>query len=187
MNLGGNTMQLLDGRTYAFQWDSDIYVILPKAKAGETIHFAHRKDKKALVCTAKEVDSIIVAGVPNLLLQRAGFIQIYHFISDKNGNRTISRDELKVLKKEKPDDYLYEESQILSWEYLDKRITELEKSGGFGGIGTETIVGGVKSSNENNKIKILEDGTMEVNPISFDKLYTGEENNIVISGGNAEP
>ena len=121
-------MQLLDGRTYAFQWDKDIYVILPKAKAGETIHFAHRKDKKALVVTAKEVDSIIVAGVPNLLLQRAGFIQIYRFISDKNGSRTISRNELKVLKKEKPDDYLYEESQILSWEYLDKRITELEKT-----------------------------------------------------------
>ena len=57
-------MQLLDGRTYAFQWDRDIYVILPKAKAGETIHFAHRKDKKALVVTAKEVNSIIVAGVP---------------------------------------------------------------------------------------------------------------------------
>ena len=78
--------------------------------------------------TAIEIDSVIVAEVPNLLLQRAGFIQIYRFISDKNGSRTISRNELKVLKKEKPDDYLYEESQILSWEYLDKRITELEKT-----------------------------------------------------------
>lgn len=178
-------MQLLDGRTDAFQWDRDIYVILPKAKAGETIHFAHDKDKKALVVTAKEVDSIIVAGVPNLLLQRAGFIQIYHFISDKNGSRTISRNELKVLKKEKPDDYLYEESQILSWEYLDKRITELEKSSGFGGIGTETIVGGVKSSNENNKIKILEDGTMTVNPISVNKLISESGEEMVFSGGQA--
>ena len=26
-------MQLLDGRTYAFQWDSNIYVVLPKANA----------------------------------------------------------------------------------------------------------------------------------------------------------
>ena len=25
MNLGENTMRLLDRRTYAFQWDSDIY------------------------------------------------------------------------------------------------------------------------------------------------------------------
>ena len=121
-------MRLLDGRRYAYQWDSNIYVILPKAKIGEEIHFAHRKDKKALVMTAIEIDSVIVAEVPNLLLQRAGFIQVYHFISDKKGNRTINRDELKVLEREKPDDYLYEESEIWSWEYLDKRITELEKT-----------------------------------------------------------
>lgn len=121
-------MRLLDGRSYAYQWDSNIYVILPKAKIGEEIHFAHRKDKKALVVNAIEIDSIIVAEVPNLLLQRAGFIQVYHFISDKKGNRTINRDELKVLEREKPDDYLYEESEIWSWEYLDKRITELEKT-----------------------------------------------------------
>ena len=121
-------MRLLDGRSYAYQWDSNIYVILPKAKMGEEIHFAHRKDKKALVVNAIEIDSIIVAEVPNLLLQRAGFIQVYHFISDKKGNRTINRDELKVLEREKPDDYLYEESEIWSWEYLDKRITELEKT-----------------------------------------------------------
>ena len=121
-------MRLLDGRSYAYQWDSNIYVILPKAKIGEEIHFAHRKDKKALVMTAIEIDSVIVAEVPNLLLQRAGFIQVYHFISDKKGNRTINRDELKVLEREKPDDYLYEESEIWSWEYLDKRITELEKT-----------------------------------------------------------
>lgn len=38
-------MRLLDGRSYAYQWDSNIYVILPKAKIGEEIHFAHRKDK----------------------------------------------------------------------------------------------------------------------------------------------
>ena len=73
----------------------------------------------------------------------------------------------------------------MSWEYLDKRITELEKSGGFGGIGTETIVGGVKSSNENNKIKILEDGTMMVNPISVNKLFSESGEEMVFSGGQA--
>lgn len=132
-------MRLLDGRSYAYQWDSNIYVILPKAKIGEEIHFAHRKDKKALVMTAIEIDSVIVAEVPNLLLQRAGFIQVYHFISDKKGNRTINRDELKVLEREKPDDYLYEESEIWSWEYLDKRITELEKTISEEAINTKAL------------------------------------------------
>lgn len=178
-------MQLLDKRIYAFQWDSNIYVVLPKANVGDEVHFAHRKDKRSLVVIAKEIDATVVAMVPNLLLQKAGFIQIYHFITDEKGNRTVNREELKVLEKEKPDDYLYEESQVLSWEYLDKRITALEKGGGSGGIGTETTVGGVKSSNEPNKIKILEDGTMEVNPISFEKLYTEGTGDVVISGGGA--
>ena len=110
--------------------------------------------------------------VPNLLLQKAGFIQIYHFITDEKGNRTVNREELKVLEKEKPDDYLYEESQVLSWEYLDKRITALEKGGaGSGSIGTETTVGGVKSSNEPNKIKILEDGNYEYDIESMNAHY----------------
>ena len=48
-------MRLLDERTYAFQWDSNIYVVLPKANVGDEIHFAHRKDKKSLVVIAKEI------------------------------------------------------------------------------------------------------------------------------------
>lgn len=180
-------MRLLDERSYAFQWDSDICVLLPNAKVGDEVHFAHRKDKKSLVTTAKLVGETVVAQVPNLLLQKAGFIQIYHFITDEKGNRTISRDELKVLEKEKPDDYLYEESQILSWEYLDKRISELEKKGGIGEIpiGTETTIGGVKSSGEENKVKILDDGVMEVNTISLDRLSSSETGGIIFDCGEA--
>lgn len=189
-------MKTFDHRGFAFQWDSDIYVLLPKAKAGDEVHFAHRKDKKSLVVIAKELEItvegestfIVAAQVPNILLQRAGFIQVYHFVSGPRGNRTVNREELKVLEKEKPDDYVYEESQVLSWGYLDKRIKALEEGSGSGGgwngsIGTDTTVGGVKSSNEPNKVKILEDGTMEINLISLDKLFA--EDDYIISGGTA--
>lgn len=192
-------MKTFDHRGFAFQWDSDIYVLLPKAKAGDEIHFAHRKDKKSLVVIAKELEItvegestyIVAAQVPNILLQRAGFIQVYHFVSGPRGNRTVNREELKVLEKEKPDDYVYEESQVLSWGYLDKRIRALEENGVGGGggggwngsIGTDTTVGGVKSSNAINKIKILDDGTMEINLISLDKLLVPEET--ILSGGTA--
>lgn len=69
-------MRLLDERTYAFQWDSNIYVVLPKVNVGDEVHFAHRKDKKSLVVIAKEIDSTVVAMVPNLLLQKAGFMPV---------------------------------------------------------------------------------------------------------------
>ena len=57
MNLGGNTMQLLNGRTYAFQWDSDIYVILPKAKIGEEI--TSRKSNKRKIKEAIRKKEVI--------------------------------------------------------------------------------------------------------------------------------
>lgn len=180
-------MRTFDHRGFAFQWDSDIYVMLPKAKPGDEIHFAHRKDKKSLVVIAKELEVtvegesnyLVAAQVPNILLQRAGFIQVYHYVSDARGNRTMNREELKVLEKEKPDDYIYEESQVLSWAYLDKRITALEKNGSGGGSGGS----GVVSSEDINKIRILDDGTMEINLISFDKLFTTDDS--IISGGTA--
>ena len=50
-------MQLLDGRTYAFQWDSDIYVILPKTKIGEEI--TSRKSNKRKIKEAIRKKEII--------------------------------------------------------------------------------------------------------------------------------
>ena len=50
-------MQLLNGRTYAFQWDSDIYVILPKAKIGEEI--TSRKSNKRKIKEAIRKKEVI--------------------------------------------------------------------------------------------------------------------------------
>ena len=49
--------------------------------------------------------------------------------------------------------------------------------------GSEKL-GGVKSSNELNKIEILEDGTMEVNPISTDLLVNGTDT-LILNCGSA--
>lgn len=43
----------------------------------------------------------------------------------------------------------------------------------------------VKSSTENNKVSITEDGTMEINSFTFDKLVQNESDEFVIFGGNA--
>lgn len=40
----------------------------------------------------------------------------------------------------------------------------------------------VKSSDEDNKVKILDDGTMEVNTVSFSKLIVDEDDVLILDG-----
>ena len=47
------------------------------------------------------------------------------------------------------------------------------------------LPGLVKSSDEDNKIKVESDGTMSVNRVSTDKLYVPENSELILSGGSA--
>lgn len=52
-------------------------------------------------------------------------------------------------------------------------------------IATDSLIGVVKGSNAENKIKIDTDGTMEVNSLNINKLVQGPEDVLVLDGGNA--
>lgn len=53
-------------------------------------------------------------------------------------------------------------------------------------VATSALLGLVKSSEEDNKVKVLEDGIMEVNRVSAMKLYLGADEELVLTGGAAE-
>lgn len=65
--------------------------------------------------------------------------------------------------------------------YTDSVITALPNSGPIAG----TLLGLVKSSDEDNKIKVETDGTMSVNRVSTDKLYVAEGSELILNGGSA--
>ena len=65
--------------------------------------------------------------------------------------------------------------------YTDSVITALPNSGPIAG----DLLGLVKSSGEDNKIKVETDGTMSVNRISTDKLYVAEGSELILNGGSA--
>ena len=66
-------------------------------------------------------------------------------------------------------------------DYTNSVITALPNSGPVAGA----LLGLVKSSDEDNKIKVETDGTMSVNRISTDKLYVAEGSELVLNGGSA--
>lgn len=77
-------------------------------------------------------------------------------------------------------DYVFETPLNTNPVILNQKLDELVKESGGG-----HYEGGVVSSNETNKVKILSDGTMEVNSLSVDKILPSDKTTLVIYGGNA--
>ena len=71
-------------------------------------------------------------------------------------------------------DYVFETPHNTNPAILNQKLDELVKeSGGH-------YEGGVVSSDEANKIKILSDGTMEVNSLSVDKILPSNKTTLII-------
>ena len=96
-------------------------------------------------------------------------------------NASYLREWLRGEKMSKQDviDYVFETPLNTNPAILNQKLDELVKeSGGH-------YEGGVVSSDEANKIKILSDGTMEVNSLSVDKILPSNKTTLIIYGGSA--
>lgn len=102
---------------YFWQWDSNQQLIVDDDTIFE-VHFSNRSDTTALVCEIKEVDGIRVVDVPNILLQKAWYLHVYAFAE----NRTKYEKTFEVKGRDKPADYVYTETEVKSFEELEKKV-----------------------------------------------------------------
>lgn len=102
---------------YFWQWDSNQQLIVDDDTIFE-VHFSNRSDTTALVCEIKEVDGIRVVDVPNILLQKAWYLHVYAFAE----NRTEYEKTFEVKGRDKPADYVYTETEVKSFEELEKKV-----------------------------------------------------------------
>lgn len=102
------------------QWDKDRKVIVTGFEGGAEVHFASPGDDHgAYVVELTDGE----AAVPNVLLTMAGVINVYVYPAD----RTVFAAALPVMAREKPDDYIYTETEVLSYKTLDEKIGDLAK------------------------------------------------------------
>ncbi len=102
------------------QWDQDRKVIVTGFEGGAEVHFASPGDDHgAYVVELTDGE----AAVPNVLLTMAGVINVYVYPVD----RTVFAAALPVMAREKPDDYIYTETEVLSYKTLDEKIGDLAK------------------------------------------------------------
>ncbi len=112
--------RIADGREHFYQWDIDRQVVVDDPSIVE-VHFCNRTEDVSLV--VEVVDGL--ANVPNILLQSNFDIRVFGY----DGKATRHDAVFKVKAKTKPSDYVYTETEIKSYEYLENKIREIEEQG----------------------------------------------------------
>lgn len=125
-------IELENGARFLKQWQQDKKVIIDNFFPGTRVEFSAKYDCKdsALPVKAYVDGDHVVADIPNILLQVAGYIRVSVLPStDDTENGPEIRD-IRVVQAEKPADYVYRETKTISYEALEKRVEELEKNSG---------------------------------------------------------
>lgn len=111
--------KIQDGRENFVQWDLNRKIFVEDESITQ-VHFANLSNQNALVTEVKNH----LADVPNVLLQDYGTILIYGC----DGNYTKYSEAYRVLRREKPDNYVYTETEVLNYNNLLERINNVEGS-----------------------------------------------------------
>lgn len=172
--------EIFDGRKDFFQWDLNQKIIV--AEKFDRLHFAI--GGKIEATEVKEIDGQFVAEVPNIILQIAGHLIVYAYVIGKDDEETITKIQecFWIKGRPKPPDYVYTETEVLSYETIRKDVDELEKrvkyieeNGGGSGGGTP---GGYYTPS------VSDDGTLSWNA-SSEKMPEVPDANI--KGPKGEP
>lgn len=122
-------LRIKGGRSCFYQWDSGQTVIVEHEGTIHEVHFAHKDDERSLTVITKEIENGVEANVPNILLQSSEDIFAYLVFRDEDGTETRKSVRIPVLSRPKPETYVYTESEVLNYAYLDERLKELEGEG----------------------------------------------------------
>ena len=114
--------------SYFWQWDLDRKLIVEDAGVCSQVHF-YNGFGEALVSLIRNEDGFRVVDVPNILLQKSEPIQAYLYAVAKDGTRTRSSHCFSVIGRSRPTEYVYTETEVFNYAYLDKRLKELEGEG----------------------------------------------------------
>ncbi len=122
--------KILDGRESFYQWDIDRKLIVENESIKE-VHFCNCSDSNSIVCETYQENGLTLVNVPNILLQQIWNINVYGYATTDDHTRYGTL--FNVIPRSKPADYVYTETEIQTWDKLEKRIEALEQGGGGGG------------------------------------------------------
>lgn len=127
---------VLDGPLY--QWDTGRKVqVVPDAGATiHEVHVAHSGEDGAFVL---QPDENGCAAIPNKSLQSPGMVVIYAVTVTADGRQTETSRSFFIAARSKPDDYIYTEEELQTYQALEQRIETLEKGGASDEVIAEAV------------------------------------------------
>lgn len=123
-----------------FQWDvgRKVTLALPDGEIASVVEFTINNEANALVVDVKGNE----AEIPNILLQTAGGLRMWAVTVTADGRQTRRYGSEPVYGRAKPDDYVYTETEVKTYEELAERIKALEENDVGGGGGAVESVNG---------------------------------------------
>lgn len=110
-----------------YQWDINRTLIINglNLDVAPEIHFTNDSMDRAIVRQSTLENGAVIVGIPNSLLQQAHTIRAYAGIYEGDTFKTIEVIDISVIAKEKPTDYIIEDSdeEIYSFNALENAIT----------------------------------------------------------------
>lgn len=158
--------KLKDGRQSAFQWDINLKLIVEDPSITK-VSFCNKTSDYSLV--VEVIDGEV--NIPNILLQECFDIHVYANCYLDNMEFAKVEEVIKVIERCKPDDYVYTETEIWSYEQLENRVDNLE-------IGLDTKLN--KPADNGGLVYINSSNEVSVKPIETD--INGEATNPISCG-----
>lgn len=115
-------IEVIGGKLW--QWDTGRTVkMTPKQGASiYEVHFDNGTTDNALVGVVKIENNEITSEIPNIFLQTSNIITVYSVCVDESGERTEESLTVSVNSRPKPDDYVYTETEVKTWDRLEAEI-----------------------------------------------------------------
>ena len=123
------TLKVIGSALYQWEIGRKIRVDTSVGTRAVVVQFAHPGDNEALSVTPKEENGVIVAEVPNIMLQSGDKLLVFLVEMDENCVETTRHSVFHVVNRPKPADYIYTETEVLNYTYLDNRLKDLEGDG----------------------------------------------------------
>ena len=177
-------IELEHNRRVLHQWDRDQRVIVDGFHAGTTVEFSSRYDCKnsALPVSSYEENGCIYANIPNVLLQHHGYLQVYVRPSASDAGHTPALKDFKIVRRDKPEDYVYTETPTLSLDSKVDRYWGTENSGKTLVIGEDGYITTAKqTSGFSGNVEAEDDGrgNVTINITGFTATDDGSGNVVI--------
>ena len=116
--------------TPLYQWEKGRRLeILPiRNMKVDSVHFANYGDTEALVVKPKEENGMIIADIPNVLLQSGSNLVVFSVNVSSDSVETILDCVIAVRKRPKPANYVYTETEVWNYKALEERMQAMEEN-----------------------------------------------------------